>query len=67
MTIAGTVIDGEFDVEFERSDFNQAQIQALTNALTDRTEIELEVKAFRLHEKIRGGILIDIKNQHEES
>ncbi len=60
MTIAGTVIDGEFDVEFEKSDFSQEQIQALTNALTDRTLVKLEVKALKLRDKIRGGVLIDI-------
>jgi hypothetical protein len=60
MTVAGTVVDGEFDVEFEKSDFSDEQIAELVNALTDRTEIRLEVKAIRLREKIRGGVLFDI-------
>jgi hypothetical protein len=67
MTVAGTVVDGEFDVEFEKSDFSEEQIAELINALTNRTEIRLEVKAIRLREKIRGGVLFDILLPDQEA
>lgn len=60
MTLGSASMGGEFDVEFEKSDFSNSEMSQLTGALTERREIRLEVQAVRMRDKIRGGVLIQI-------
>ena len=59
-TINGSCVSGEFDAVVYKEDFSEAQLVALSVALSLGTEIELEIQAARVGERIRGGVILAI-------
>lgn len=60
LTISGAVIDGEFTVEFDESDFDKTQTDAVWNAVRTRSTVELSVTAVQIKGKTKGAVLLDI-------
>ena len=60
LTIGGAAIPGEFTLEYDRTEFSQAEDQMIWDALRDQTEVRLEVKAEQVRDKIKGAVIVSI-------
>jgi hypothetical protein len=60
LTISGAAIPGEFTIEFDETEFDAKQSEAVWTAFRTRECIELTVKAVQIRGKIKGAVLIEI-------
>ncbi|WP_234383516.1 hypothetical protein [Paracidovorax avenae] len=60
LTLGGSAIPGEFNVEYDRTEFPASEDQMIWDALRDQVEVKLEVKAEQIREKIKGGVIVRI-------
>ncbi|WP_158534216.1 hypothetical protein [Paracidovorax avenae] len=60
LTLGGSAIPGEFNVEYDRTEFPTSEDQMIWDALRDQVEVKLEVKAEQIREKIKGGVIVRI-------
>ena len=60
LLLGGAAIPGEFTVEYDPTEFEPTEDQLIWQALRDKTEVRLEVKAEQLRDKVKGAVIVSI-------